>query len=104
MAGRRHKGAKPINHSPEIPPTTLKNIRNGGDYWLYAVTAQFRRPMSVMAKKTKIPFERLLALDHGYDLPTLEELELMAAHIGTTADQLDAARKLSPLTPGDTPR
>lgn len=81
------------------PPPQVKTLGDAaekrildGEPWLEVWAAQLCVPFPTIARKSKIPLTRLLEIERETDMPTQEELEAIAAALGTTAEAIIAVQ------------
>lgn len=88
----RHKG------QPK-PPPTVKTLGAAaekrilaGEPWLRVWSQQLAVPLVTISKKTGIHMARLILYEAEAELPTQEELEAIAAALGTTVEEIEAVQ------------
>lgn len=90
----RRKGERPVAKTwPEWGSGwhPVRRMIVSGDDWLTAWTNQSASPWGRVIKATGIPLDRLFAFVHSHERPTQKEVEALAAHWRTNADQVLAS-------------
>lgn len=88
----RYKGRKTPPPTPAtIGPAAEKRILEG-ESWLGVWSYQLAVPFTAIARKSKIPLARLLQIEREAAMPPGDELETIAAALGTTVELIEAVQ------------
>jgi hypothetical protein len=79
----RYKGVRKAKPKVKILPPVARARILGGEPWLRVWSQQLAVPMTVIAKRTRMPMARLIEIEAEQDIPSADELALIAAALGT---------------------
>lgn len=87
--GKRFKTSMPKPDGPLTLGLGAKRRLNSGEPWLRVWSQELAVPLSIIAKRTGIAFDRLLALEDESEEPDRDEFEAIALAMGTDAETIE---------------
>ena len=86
---KRFKTSMPKPNGPRTMGLGGKRRLNDGEPWLRVWSQELAVPIAIIARKTGIALERLIALEGEIDEPTRDEFEAIALALGTDAETIE---------------